>query len=80
MLNGEYEGLSLWKSTFKKDDKEINTIGWTIVIDGNIPNGEYFVNIYKTEEKKTEKSPDYTLYLKPKVAKAPAPAANEDDF
>jgi hypothetical protein len=27
MLNGEYEGLSLWKSTFKKDDKEINTIG-----------------------------------------------------
>jgi len=80
MLDGEYEGLGLWKSTFKKDDKEITTIGGTIVINGNIPNGEYFVNIYKTEAKRTEKSPDYKLYLKPKTPKAPAQETNEDDF
>jgi hypothetical protein len=82
LLSGEYEWLSLRKKTFTtKDGEEINSIWGTLEIDGNIPNGKYYVNIYKNKEKKNDKSPDYTLYLKPVIEQDTVkPTANDDDF
>jgi hypothetical protein len=37
------------------------------------------VNIYKNKEKKTDKSPDYTLYLKPMAEQTSEPAKKEED-
>lgn len=80
LLSGEYEWLSLWKKEFTtKEWETINSIGWTIEINGNIPNWKYYVNIYKNKEKKTDKSPDYTLYLKPMVEQTSEPAKKEED-
>lgn len=83
-LNGEYKGLGLWLSSFKnKEGEEVKSIGGRIVVDGNIPDGEYFVNIYKNKDKKSEKSPDYTMYFVPaeETGKTEAKDVSEvDDF
>lgn len=81
-LNGEFDGLGLWKKEFTtKDWKEIKTIGGMLEVSGNIPNGKYYVNIYKNDNKKTDKSPDYTLYLEEATEKKPeAIEVGGDDF
>jgi len=81
MLSGEYEGLSLRSKTFTtKEWNEIKSLSWTLEISGNIPDWKYYVNVYKNKEKKSENSPDYTLYLKPAEAKAESVKGEEDDF
>lgn len=80
LLNGEYEWLGLWKKTFtNKDGKEISSLSWTIEINDNIPNGKYYVNIYKNDEKKSENSPDYIMYFKPVVEQTKI-ENTDDDF
>ena len=50
-----------------------------MTVEGNIPDGVYFVNIYKVFEKQSERSPDYTIEFVKQEPKNTV-TTEEDDF
>ena len=80
MLNGEYAGAGLWKKEFTNKDWGVTkTLSGAIKLDAPITEGEYWVTIYPNDNMKSDNSPAFNLYIKPKEVKAEAAPSTEKE-
>ena len=80
MLNWEFAGAWLWKNEFEKKDGWVTkTLSGTIKLEAPITKGEYWVTIYPNDNMKSDNSPAFNLYIKPKEVKAAAAPSTEKE-